>query len=109
MYLRKMGRRYLLLHCQRMGDGRVRQRRLGHFEQAAELRQSLSCGRWRAEFERKFPKVSVDWQQLGRLAEAREQFSCLDRWDFRRHYQLAALASQQQEHDQALCPCSKAC
>ena len=42
-------------------------------------------------------------QQLGRLEEAREQFSCLDRWDYRRHYQLAALASLQREHDQALC------
>jgi len=39
MFLRKMGRRYLLLHSQRMGDGRVRQRRLGHFEQLAELRK----------------------------------------------------------------------
>ena len=224
MFLRKMGRRYLLLHSQRMGDGRVRQRRLGHFEQLAELRQSLSCGRWRADFARKFPRVSVDWervsgqaeqfpeappprdrhqriamlkrnlltllredgpdgirnfvrevegqaeevrtalparrrrfeasepsaseyfqalearaevlraeerlqesasvlqewvaasgspesrlayggvlQQLNRLEEAREQFDCLDRWDFRRHYQLAALASLQGEHDQALC------
>ena len=42
-------------------------------------------------------------QELGRLEEAREQFSCLDRWDYRRHYQLAALASLQREHDQALC------
>ena len=41
-------------------------------------------------------------QQLGRLEEAREQFSCLDRWDYRRHYQLAALASLQREHEQAL-------
>ena len=223
MFLRKMGRRYLLLHSQRMGDGRVRQRRLGHFEQVAELRQSLSCGRWCADFERKFPWISVNWgrvreqaerlpevapradreqriallkrnllnllreegpeatreflrevesqaqevrsalparrrrfessepsaceyfqaleaqaeelraenrleesatvlrewvaaagspearlayggvlQQLGRLAEAREQFSCLVRWDSRRHYQLAALASLQQQHEEAL-------
>ena len=42
-------------------------------------------------------------QQLGRLEEAQAQFSGLDRWDFRRHYRLAALASQQKEHDQALC------
>ena len=223
MFLRKMGRRFLLLHSQRMGDGRVLQRRLGHFEQAAELRQSLGCARWREEFQKKNPGVSVDWrrlheqaqhlpedpprtgreqriallkrnllsllqeeshegirgfirelerqtldcrsalparrrrfeaseprasdyfsalreqaeqlkaegrldesatvlqewvgasaspearlayggvlQLLGRSEEARQQFACLPRGDFRRHYQLAALACQQRQPDQAL-------
>ena len=62
MYLRKMGRRFLLLHSQRLGDGRVLQRRLGHFEQGAELRRSLSCARWREQFRKKNPGVSVDWR-----------------------------------------------
>ena len=69
MFLRKMGRRYLLLHSQRMGDGRVRQHRLEHFEQLAELRQSLGCGRWRGDFEQKFPKVSINWERLCEQAE----------------------------------------
>ena len=223
MYLRKMGRRFLLLHSQRLGDGRVLQRRLGHFEQGAELRRSLSCARWREQFRKKNPGVSVDWrrlqeqaqhlpddpprtgreqriallkrnllsllreeghegirgfiqeleshcsdcrsalparrrrfeaseprasdyfsalraqaeqlkaeerleesaavlqewvaasaspearlayggvlQLLGRLKEARQQLACLDRGDFHRHYQLAALACQQRQSDQAL-------
>ena len=69
MYLRKMGRRFLLLHSQRLGDGRVLQRRLGHFEQGSELRQSLGCARWREQFQRKNPDVSMDWRRLQEQAQ----------------------------------------
>ena len=45
---------------------------MGHFEQVAQLRESLNCGRWRCDFQRKFPTVSVDWERLRGQAE---QFS----------------------------------
>ena len=69
MFLRKMGRRYLLLHNYRDGSGRVCQRRLGHFERATELRRSLTCDDWRAEFSRKHPDLSVDWERLRERTE----------------------------------------
>ena len=64
-----MGRRYLLLHNYRDGSGKVCQRRLGHFEQGSELRRSLICRDWRADFARKHPELTVDWQRLRERAE----------------------------------------
>lgn len=72
MFLRKMGRRYLLLHAYRDGRGRVCQRRLGHFEGAEEMRQRLLEPEWRAGLQRDYPDVRMDWGRLSQDAQRLE-------------------------------------
>jgi len=70
MFLRKRGRRILLLHSYRDGQGKVCQARLGHFLEVGEARRCLAQRAWREDFARRFPEVNVDWQQL--LEQARK-------------------------------------
>jgi len=67
MFLRKRHQRYVLLHSYRDGRGRVRQRRLGHFEGKDALARHLQPERWqqwKAAFVEEHPEVNVDWQRL---------------------------------------------
>jgi len=72
MFLRKRHLRYVLLHTYRDGRGRVRQRRLGHFEDRAALARQLEPERWSCwvkAFAQDYPEVKVDWERL--LLQAR--------------------------------------
>lgn len=68
MFLRKRGRRVLLLHSYRDGQGRVCQARLGHFEEVDEARRCLRSSQWREDFARRFPEVKVDWSRVSEQA-----------------------------------------
>jgi len=64
MYLRKQGRRIYMLQTYRDGQGRVRQRRLGHFvDQASWQRQ------W-VEFPLRCPELRGEFQKLREKAES---------------------------------------
>ncbi|MCW5869625.1 MAG: tetratricopeptide repeat protein [Candidatus Eremiobacteraeota bacterium] len=67
--MRKRGRRVLLLHSYRDGQGRVCQARLGDFSEVEEARSCLSNPVWREDFARRFPRVKVDWARVLRQAE----------------------------------------
>ncbi|GMU52793.1 MAG: hypothetical protein AMXMBFR33_19390 [Candidatus Xenobia bacterium] len=73
MFLRKSGRKFLLLHSYREGGSRVRQLTLRQFEGVSGLRVALTRAGWRAlqeELEQEFPHLEVDWDGLnGKLAE----------------------------------------
>lgn len=68
MFLRKRGRRVLLLHSYRDGQGRVCQARLGHFDEVEEARRCLREPAWREDFARRFPHVKVEWDRVTRQA-----------------------------------------
>ncbi len=73
MFLRKTGRKFLLLHSYREGGSRVRQLTLRRFEGVNGIRMALTRAGWRAlqeELEQRFPHLQVDWDRLnGKLAE----------------------------------------
>jgi tetratricopeptide (TPR) repeat protein len=64
MFLRKMGRRFLLLHAYRDGRGIVCQRRLGHFESPQEMHARLAEAEWCGRLERDYPEVRMNWPRL---------------------------------------------
>lgn len=64
MFLRKMGRRFLLLHAYRDGRGVVCQRRLGHFESPAEMHTRLGEAEWCDRLQQDYPEVRMDWERL---------------------------------------------
>lgn len=68
MFLRKRGRRFLLLHSYRDGQGRVCQARLGHFDDVEEARRCLDSPAWRREFAGRFPDLEVDWARVAQQA-----------------------------------------
>jgi tetratricopeptide (TPR) repeat protein len=73
MFLRRLGRKVLLLHCYRDGEGSVKQRRLAHFDSSEKLKAVLSAdgwSEWRARIEAAFPGLQADWQALRSKAEA---------------------------------------
>ncbi len=70
MFLRKRGRRVLLLHSYRDGQGRVCQARLGHFLEVDEARRCLYEPAWREDFAGRFPGVKVDWARVTRQVGA---------------------------------------
>jgi hypothetical protein len=68
MFLRKMGRKILLLHSARDGSGKVLQRRLGDFANAQEAKRQLKNRDWCRRFEERYPEVKLDRPQLLRKA-----------------------------------------
>ena len=69
MYLRKKGRRIVLLHSYRDGRQRVRQMRLGHLEQDQAL-DHLDDIAWRRDFELRNSDLKLDWDRLRAQAVA---------------------------------------
>lgn len=72
MFLKRHGRQICLRHSQRDGLGRIRQRRLGHFQDLTSLAVHLNPAAWQAwrvDFERQHPDIAVDWERLRLQAE----------------------------------------
>lgn len=82
MFLRKQGRRFLLLHSYRDGRGKVGQRRLWCFENARQLERA-DWSAIRAELSQSCPEIKVDW--FGLRSRARQQ--------------LAAASTAEEKHD----------
>lgn len=72
MFWRQMGVKVLLLHSYRDGEGKVRQRRLAHFDGPDDFKAALSADRW-SEWQRHvsatFPNLRVDWETLRSKAQ----------------------------------------
>ncbi len=64
MFLRRMGRKILLLESYRDGTGRVGQRRLGDFADVDEALGHLRDPNWRDEFGQRFSELGLDWERL---------------------------------------------
>lgn len=73
MFVRKTGRKFLLLQSYREGGSRVRQLTLKRFEGVDALRVALTRAGWRAlqeELEQRFPDLKMNWDSLnGKLIE----------------------------------------
>jgi len=59
MFLRRMGRKILVLHSYRDGTGRVCQRRLAHFDSAEEAAERLADPDWQADLNHRYPELAV--------------------------------------------------
>ena len=57
MFLRRMGRKILVLHSYRDGTGRVCQRRLAHFDSAEEAAERLADPAWRDQLGQRYPEL----------------------------------------------------
>ena len=73
MFLRRMGRKILVLHSYRDGTGRVCQLRLADFENAEEAAERLSAPQWQAELQQRYPELSFSWKQLNAKLAAASQ------------------------------------
>ncbi len=63
MFLRRSGRRILLLHSYRDGRDQVCQMRLGHLLEEEAL-ERFDCPDWKAEIEASLPRLRVKWSHL---------------------------------------------
>jgi tetratricopeptide (TPR) repeat protein len=70
MFLRRLGRKVLVLHSYRDGQGKVRQRRLADFQNSAELRAVVDGGweEWRGRMQTTYPDCNGNWNELWRKA-----------------------------------------
>lgn len=69
MFLRRMGRKILVLHSYRDGSGRVCQRRLADFDSADEAAERLADRGWRNALQERYPELVGQAERLpARLA-----------------------------------------
>lgn len=68
MFLRRMGRKILLLHSARDGSGKVLQRRLGDFANPQEAKRQLKNRDWCRRFQERYPEMALDAPLLLRKA-----------------------------------------
>lgn len=59
MFLRRMGRKILVLHSYRDGTGRVCQRRLAHFDSAEQAAERLADADWQADLKHRYPELAL--------------------------------------------------